>query len=256
MMRWAAGLLLVLSLLVLAAQCNLSGAAGGDSGPALPTPPSGPTLRIALLAPTTGELATFGRSLGNGSVLAFDEWNSRGGVLGRRIEWSIYEAPCDFEAASQAVQQAVADGFHFIIGPLCSDAAIAAAQVVDENAETTLMIAPAATHPSVTVDGQGRTRSTVFRASYAYPLQARAAAHFAVDTLHARRAALLVDPHDDYSTALADAFSTEFAAQGGQIVYRAPYAPTEPDFTQILQAIGQAGAEIIYMPAAASVVNR
>ncbi|HXV97459.1 MAG TPA: ABC transporter substrate-binding protein, partial [Anaerolineae bacterium] len=57
-------------------------------------------------------------------------------------------------------------------------------------------------------------------------------------------------------TALAGAFSTEFAAQGGQIVYRAPYAPTEPDFPQILQAIGEAEAEVIYLPAAAPVVNR
>jgi branched-chain amino acid transport system substrate-binding protein len=203
-----------------------------------------------------GELATFGRSLGNGSVLAFDEWNSRGGVLGQRLEWTVYDAPCDFKAASQAAQHAVADGFHFIIGPLCSDAAIAVAQVVDENAETTLMIAPAATHPLVTVDGQGQTRSTVFRASYIYSLQARAAARFAAGTLHARRAALLVDPHDDYSTALAGAFSTEFAAQGGQIVYSAPYASTEPDFTQILQASGEAEAEVIYLPAAAPVVNR
>jgi branched-chain amino acid transport system substrate-binding protein len=77
-----------------------------------------------------------------------------------------------------------------------------------------------------------------------------------MDTLPARRAALLVDPHDDYSSALADAFSTEFAAQGGQIVYRAPYTPAEPDFTPILQAISQAEAEVIYLPAAASVVNR
>jgi branched-chain amino acid transport system substrate-binding protein len=254
MIRWGAELLLVLSLLVLAPQCNLSGVVEGSNTPPLPTPPSGPTLRIALLSPTTAELATFGRILRNGSVLAFDEWNSRGGVLGRRIEWAVYDADCDFEAAGRAAQQAIADGFQFIIGPLCSEAAIAAAQVTP--ADTALMIAPTATHPLVTVDGQGQTRPTVFRASYAYPLQAQAAARFASEALQARRAAVLVDPSDDYSATLVDAFAKQFAAQGGEIVYRASYTPTNPDFNQTLLAINDARAEVIYLPAAAPVVNR
>jgi branched-chain amino acid transport system substrate-binding protein len=106
------------------------------------------------------------------------------------------------------------------------------------------------------VTGRGRTRPTVFRASYADAFQARAAARFAAETLGKHRAALFFDPGDDYSAALSQAFSTEFAAQGGQIVYQFAYPPADTDFTSALPAAVEAGAEIIYLPAPADVANR
>jgi branched-chain amino acid transport system substrate-binding protein len=254
MIRWGLGLLLTLNLLALIPQCNRSGAAGGNSFPPLPLSPTGPPLPIALLSPSSGELATFGRELRNGSILAFDEWNSRGGVLGRRIQWTVYDADCTFDAARQVTQQAVADGFQFIIGPLCSEAAIAAAEVAAANGA--LLFAPTATHPLVTVDGQGQTRATVFRASYAYPFQGQAAARFAIETLGKDRAALLLDPGDDYSLSLGNAFAAEFTVQGGEIVYESTYTPAATDFTPSLQAAVGAGADMIYLPAPAAVVNR
>lgn len=254
MTRWGLGLWLGLSLLAFIPQCNLVGGALESGQPPLPLPPAGPSLRIALLSPTVGELATFGRVLRNGSILAFDDWNSRGGVLGRRIEWSVYEADCDFETVQQATQQALADGIQFIIGPLCSAAAIAAAEVAEAN--QVLLMAPTATQPLVTVNSQGQTRPTVFRVSYAYPLQGQAAARFAGESLGARQAALLLDPSDDYSAALGQAFAAQFSAQGGEIVYQATYTSADSDFLPSLQAAGAAGAEVIYLPAAIPLVNR
>ncbi len=254
MTKWVLGLVLTLSLLALIPQCNLSGAAGGNRLPPLPLPPTGPSLRVALLSPASGELATFGRVLRNGSILAFDEWNSRGGVVGRRVEWSVYDADCTFDAARQVTQQVVADGFQFIIGPLCSEAAIAAAEVAEANGA--LLLAPTATHPLVTVDGQGQTRATVFRASFVYPFQGQAAARFAVETLGKGWAALFFDPGDDYSATLGNAFATEFIAQGGKIVYQSTYTPADTDFTPALQAAADAGADMIYLPAPVAVVNR
>ena len=37
-----------------------------------------------------------------------------------------------------------------------------------------------------------------FRAGYAYPYQGKAAAHFALDSLGAHRAAVLINPSNDY----------------------------------------------------------
>lgn len=254
MIKWVAGLLIGLSLVGLLAQCNLPGTAGQNSQPPLPVPPNGPVLRLALLSPTSGELATFGRALRSGSILAFDQWNAQGGVLGRRIEWAIYEADCDFEQARQAVQQILNADLDFIIGPLCSEAAIAAAEAVE--VKGALLIAPAATHPLVTVEGQDQTRPTVFRISPVFQAQGQAAARFAIETLKVRRAAFLVDPGDDYSTALVESFAAEFAALGGQVVYQARYTPAEVDFTPALQAASAAEADLLYLPAPVSVVNR
>ena len=199
-------------------------------------------------------MATFGRMLRNGSEMVFDRLNAQGGLVGRHLEWTIYNSGCQFEMARQATQQAIADGFRFIIGPICSEAAIGAALAAES--EKALLITPTATHPLVTVNEAGQTRPTIFRASYATPFQGQAAARFARDTLEANKAALLFDPLDDYASRLADAFAKQFTRQGGQVVYRATYALSEIDFTTSLQTIYDAGAQIIYLPAPASMVNQ
>jgi branched-chain amino acid transport system substrate-binding protein len=240
--------LAVFTFIVLAAQCQ------APAMPPTPAPPVDPVVRIALLSPASGELATFGRIMRNGSVMAFDRWNEQGGLLGHQIEWTIYDTGCQFEAARQAAQAALADGFQFIVGPLCSEAAIAAAELA-ETAEA-LMISPTATHPLVTVDHRGQTRPTIFRASYSYALQGQAVARFAYDILQVDQAALFFYPGDNYSTTLADAFADQFSRLGGEVVYRAGYTPGDIDFSERLWAIDQAGAEVIYLPAMPAVVNR
>ncbi len=223
--------------------------------PTPPLPPATPvnTLRVALLTPTSGEQATFGRMLRNGIIMAFDEWNSRGGVMGQRLEWLDYDTGCDFAAGEQAAQQAIAEGARFIIGPLCSEAAMGAAQILEAN--QAVLIAPAAVHPLVTVNREGQTRPTVFRAVTALPQQGQAAANFAFHQRQTRQAALLFNQNDDDAVRLAEAFAQQFTASGGKIVYQGSDTPTEADFGPTLQAVNQAGAEIFYLPAPADRVN-
>lgn len=242
------GLLALSGILLLAAQCQAL------PTPPLPAPPAGPVIQIGLLLPAAGELATFGRMLQNGSSMAFDEWNSRGGLLGHRIEWTVYDTDCQFDTARQALQQALDDGLHFIVGPLCSEAAIAAAELAE--AAQALMISPTATHPLVTVNGQGQTRSTVFRAAFAFPWQGQAAARFAYETLEARTAGLVADPTDDYASSLTDTFARTFEGLGGDIVYQTAPPGNESDFTTTLETILTSQADIIYLPARPAEANR
>jgi len=241
-------LLTILSLLGLAAQCN-------TSMPPLPATPAGPTLRIALLAPTGGELAPFGRAVRNSVLMASDAWNQQGGVSNHQIEWVRYHTDCTFETAQQAARQAINDGLQFIIGPICSEAAIATAR--QAQAANVLMISPGATHPLVTVNPQGQPRPTIFRASYTYSLQGHAAAQFARNTLNVSRAALLTQANDDYAQALTQAFANQFTAGGGQIMHQANYTPGLTNFADLLQAVHQSKAELIYLPTTnQTVVNR
>ena len=106
----------------------------------------------------TGELATFGEIVRNGITLAFDEWNDRGGVNGRPIQWVFEDTLCDPLEAGRAAERAVdQDEARFIVGGLCSEAAIPIARVADER--DVLFVAATATHPLVTVDEAGATRS-------------------------------------------------------------------------------------------------
>lgn len=238
---------LLLAAASIAAQCN-------TPAPALPATPDQPLLRVALLTPTGGELATVGRTMRNGIIMAFDEWNSRGGILQHRIEGVNYHTDCTVETAQQAVQQAISDGLKFIIGPLCSEAAIAAA--AETESAGVLLMAPAATHPLVTVNPEGVTRPTVFMVGYSYQGQGQAAAHFARNTLGINNASLLFEPHNNYSTSLSNAFAQTFRAEGGQITHKATYIPGHTDVVEILQALEQTKTQLIYLPAQASIANQ
>lgn len=234
---------LIALLLLVAAQC----------GPPAPTPPGGPAGRVAVLTPQSGELATFGEFARNGILLAFDEWNDAGGPNGLRIEWVQYDSKCEPEAARQAVADALADGLRLLVGPLCAEAAIPAAEAAQ--AAGALLITPTASHPLVTVDPGGRTRSLVFRAVYADPYQGELMAEFAHETLDAGRAAVLVDPTDPYSRSVGQAFEAAFAAAGGQTL-RLAYEPAAEDFGPLLAEAAGFGAQVLFAPDRYAVVNR
>jgi branched-chain amino acid transport system substrate-binding protein len=164
--------------------------------------------------------------------------------------------------ARQAAERAIIEqGVRFIVGGVCSEAAIPIARVAGERGA--LFIATTATHPLVTVDEAGASRPLVFRASYAYPYQGGAAARFALDELNARRGAVLINPADDFVRSLTDEFTTAFVAGGGQVVATLTYprggatgALQDADFGGIMAEIAQAEPDVLYVPDAYPIANR
>ena len=240
---------LIVLLSLVSAQC-------GVAMPPLPSeaPSTQPVVSVAVLTPMTGELATFGEMVRNGIGLAFDEWNERGGIGGRSIQWTLEDTRCDPAEARQAAERAVAEGARFIVGGVCSEAAIPIARVADE--QGVLFIAAAATHPLVTVDETGATRPLAFRAAYAYPYQGRAAATFAIEDLHARRAAVLVDSGDRLQHTTVDQFRAAYVAGGGQVVATLAFTSTEADLDTLVSELVDTGATVLYAPVAYPVANR
>lgn len=232
----------VLLLVLLVAACQ-------PQMPPLPTTPSTPAVRVAVLSPTSGELAPFGRQLRNGIQLAFDQANAHGNSF--RLEWSLYHSDCTFEGGRQAARQALADGHTLLIGPICSEAAIAAA--IEADGAGALLLAPTALHPLVTQNNQGSTRRTVFTMSYSPNLQGQAAARFAADRLKKKQAALIVPQNDLYATQLAEAFEQAFS---GDIVANEIVLPGGADGPAMTDAIGQTGAGLVYFPANPQLANQ
>jgi len=236
---------MLVMLALVAAQCQ------SPAMPPLSSPPATPAITVAVLSPTSGELDTFGQRLRNGIQLAFDEWNTRGGVNGSRLEWALYPADCTFAGGQQAVRQALADGHTLLLGPLCAEAAIAAA--IKAEAGGALLIAPAAPQALVTVNPQGQTRPTIFKASYAAGWQGQAAAQFAQTDFSATRAAILFANADADAAELARAFAAAFA---GQVVYQQSFDPAVQNFSELLAATRQANAELVYLPASPQLANQ
>jgi len=197
----------ILLVLVVLAMVVLPACGGGGSK----------TLKIAILAPLSGDVATFGQSTRDGALLAIEEWNAKGGVLGMQIEPIVEDSQCNAEAAVSAANKVIdQDGVKFIIGEVCSSASIPISEVA--MAKGVLQISPTSTNPQVTVDENGNTKSLIFRACFIDPFQGEVAAKFALEELGATTAAVLLDQGNDYVRGLAEFFRDSFEAGGGKVV--------------------------------------
>jgi len=212
------------------------------------------TIKIAILAPLSGDVATFGESTRDGILLAIEEWNDKGGIDGKKIEYVIEDSQCNAEAAVSAANKVIEqDGVKFIIGEVCSSASIPVSEIV--TARNVFQISPTSTNPSVTLNEDGSTKPTVFRACFIDPFQGKVAAKFALDNLGAQTAAVFLDQGNDYVRGLAEVFIAEFEAGGGRVVVKETYTGEDRDFSAIVTKAKDANPDVLYLPDYYSTVN-
>lgn len=207
-------------------------------------PPSTPAgrIRIGALLPLSGSEATFGANVKEGIDLATAEINARGGIHRARIE-VVYQddRSIALDAAKGVRKLASDDAVVAIVGEIGSARSMAAGLVAET--ERIPMLTPTATHPDVT---KGRT--FVFRSCLTDPAQARAAAHFVFRKLGKRRAAILSQSQDLYSSGLAQEFRDAFTKMSGTIVVEQRFAQGETNFTTYLAQLKAAKPEVIFAP--------
>ena len=207
--------------------------------------PSGDIL-VGVVAPKTGEAATFGISTENGIRLAVEEVNAAGGLGllpgARKIRLIVEDDKGDPVAGKLAFSRLIeAKGVCAVIGSVTSKVSIAGADVA-ENSRTP-MISPASTNPMVTLG-----KRYVFRACFIDPFQGRVTASFARTELKAKTAAVLYDSGNDYNKGLAEVFREVFTESGGEIVAFESYPERSNDFRPQLTKIAAAKPDVLFMP--------
>jgi branched-chain amino acid transport system substrate-binding protein len=216
-------------------------------------PPSGP-IKVAILAPLTGELAPWGASTRDGAVMAFEEFNAKGGVLGREIEWVLGDTQCDPQVGLDAAKKVIdEDQVRYIVGALSSRVSIPISEYANER--SVLQISPISSAPRVTVDDQGRTKPFIFRACFTDPFQGAVMAQFARQNLGAQTAAVLMSTEGPYTMGLAESFRSAFEAVGGPVVVWETCAPGQTDFGPALAAVKSAGPDVFFMTVYGSQAN-
>jgi branched-chain amino acid transport system substrate-binding protein len=105
------------------------------------------------------------------------------------------------------------------------------------------------------VDKSGKTKDYIFRACFIDPFQGQVGAKFALETLKAKNAFIMLDQSNDYVVGLANAFDKAFTAGGGKIVGKENYTSTDTDFSAILAKVAQAKPDLVYLPDYYNIVN-
>lgn len=203
---------------------------------------SGDKVRIGVFMSLTGTTANFGISSTNGIRMAADEVNAQGGINGKQIELLVQDDRSDAaEAATIVTKFVTQDKVHAILGEVASSRSIAAAPIA-QNAKIP-MLTPSSTNPEVTKKG-----NYIFRSCFIDPVQGAAIAQFAAKTLGKKRAAIMVDRKNDYSTGLEKVIKEVYGKLGGEIVVTQSYQEGDQDFNAQLTSIKGSNPEVIFVP--------
>ncbi|HEX8846607.1 MAG TPA: ABC transporter substrate-binding protein [Pyrinomonadaceae bacterium] len=213
--------------------------AGGSVNPVVQS--SGPIL-VGVFTDLSGPTSSLGQSTINGIRTAADEVNAAGGINGRQIELAIEDNQGESAKAATDVAKLInQDRVIALLGDVASTNTLAAAPTAQ--AAHVPLISPASTNPKVAQIGD-----YIFRASFVDPFQGEAMAKFAVNTLKARRAAILLDINSDYSKGLRDSFKQSFTKLGGSFVAEQSYMGRDSDFSAQLNSIRSSNPDVIYLP--------
>jgi branched-chain amino acid transport system substrate-binding protein len=197
---------------------------------------------------------TFGVMTRDGALQAIDEWNAKGGVLGKKIVPIIEDSQCTPDPAVNAANKVIdQDKVSFIVGEVCSKASIPVSEIA--NAKKVIQISPTSTNPDVTVGKDGKTKEYIFRACFIDPFQGKVGAKFAFDVLKAKTAFIMLDQSNDYVKGLAEFFEKSFVEAGGKIVGKESYTAKDTDFSAILSKAAEAKPDVIYLPDYYNIVN-
>jgi branched-chain amino acid transport system substrate-binding protein len=200
------------------------------------------TLKIGVVAPMTGDAPTFGESTRNGVMLAVEQRNAKGGLLGMQIQPILADDKADpVEAANAGRKLINQDKVKAIIGSVYSVCSLAIAPIAQQNKIP--MISPTSTNIKVTQEGD-----YIFRACYIDPFQGYVMAKFAREDLKASTGAVIYDVNNDYTKGLAEEFKRHFEALGGRVVGFESYATGDKDFKAQLTKLKATNADVLFLP--------
>lgn len=199
-------------------------------------------IKVGEFASLTGKEATFGVSSHQGTLLAIDQVNAGGGVIGKQVQLAYEDDQSKAGEAATVVRKLISrDKVVALLGEVASSRSLEAAPIAQQ--AKIPMISPASTNPKVTEVGD-----YIFRVCFTDRFQGAVLANFMLNSLKATQVALLIDLKSDYSKGLAAYFKETFLKGGGKILAEPNYSGGDRDFNAQLTAIKGLNPQAILVP--------
>ncbi|NLM98669.1 MAG: branched-chain amino acid ABC transporter substrate-binding protein [Campylobacteraceae bacterium] len=195
-------------------------------------------VKIGVQAPITGQYANEGQSIDNGVKLIAEQYNAKGGILGKKIE----VVSCDDEGTAQkaaiCARRLVNEGVIAVIGSYTTGATEAAQTTYFRNKVLQ------------TSDGTGDSLTkhkywTFFRNSFQNSAQAEFTADYFVNVKKYQRIAIMSD-YSSYSTGLADAVVSELKKLNANIIAVEKIKAGAQNYTATLTKLKSLNPDVIY----------
>lgn len=163
-------------------------------------------------------------------------------VGGKTYKIELVEADnkSDKTEAVSAAQKLISEGCKVIIGSYGSGVSIAAGEIFKD--AKVPAIGASCTNPQVTLGNE-----FYFRVCFLDPFQGTVMANYAIQE-GAKKAAIITELGDDYSSGLGSFFKDAFVKLGGAIVSEEQFQTGQTDYRAILTNIKAANPEVIFAP--------
>lgn len=188
------------------------------------------TIKIGNIQDLTGFTAAWGEGMTNGAILAMEEINANGGLLGgRNLELISYDfkgqVPDSINAYNRLTNQ---DKVAAVLGSPNSAVHIALGPVA---AEQKVPIVADPMDERATTPAEGQLNEYIFLLSEpSASQQARIIASYSLNELGLKRVAVLYDQGNPYAVSLAGPFVDYYVRHGGVIVANEPFESGTKDF--------------------------
>ncbi len=188
----------------------------------------------------TGEQAKQGKDMADGARLAVEEWNAKGGILGKRIELLVGDDAQDPKQANSLANKMWTMGVVLVVGHYNSSCTIPASEIY--NLRHMVMITPASTNPKVTDRGY----KTLFRVCGRDDQQGLVAAQYVVRFMPGAKVTVLHDK-TTYGQGLADEFMANYEKLSAKkVVYYGAIVKEDQDYSAVLTSLKPLDPDLLY----------
>jgi branched-chain amino acid transport system substrate-binding protein len=200
------------------------------------------TVTIAHVGPTSGAIAHLGKDNENGAILAVEELNAKGVMIGGKkvtIKLMTEDDAADPKQGTSVAQKLADAKVAGVIGHLNSGTTIPASSIYNEAGIP--QISPSATNPKYTRQGF----KTAFRLVADDAQLGGTLGRYAVSTLKGKAIAV-IDDRTAYGQGVAQEFTKAVEAAGGTVVAKEFTTDKATDFNAILTTIKGKKADVVF----------
>lgn len=195
------------------------------------------TFRVGWISPMTGPAAKYGAD--RAALLAVDDINAKGGILGRRLELIMEDGRCSGPDAAMSAHKLIeADKVKFILGGHCSTETAAIAPIVE--AAKVVTLASITSNPDITHAGD-----YIFRTTATGTAPVEMLAHFMREKLHYDTIAI-VHELTPYAAPPSEYLKARFIELGGKEAEIVSFNPGDTDFKTILARVRALNPDGVY----------
>ena len=202
------------------AGCSSNNANSGNVGGSTNVAEGEKTIVIGGSGPLTGDAAQYGVGVKNAIQLAVNEVNAAGGVNGNKLKLVFEDDEADSgDKAVNAYNTLKDQGMQIFLGTVTTGSCLA---VVDKSKQDNI---------------------------FTDPNQGKASADYIADNKVATKIGVIYDSSDAYSSGIYNAFKTEAAAKGLELVSEQSFTKdSKTDFSAQIADCKNKGAELVFLP--------